>query len=756
MVRRLWRDLKLHKGWIVAIVILIALSAGIYSSFRSTYDSGIKSFNRSKKDLDAADIVVSTIPGKDFSAQIADISGVSLVSPAFITESYTYKGKKVRSEVMGVEVGDRVNSYFIIKGRDIKKKKDVVVEFHYADNHNVKIGQKLTLYLNGKATNFRISGVCFSPDYIYLISPEGSLEKDLGIFFIPLENFKGLINTFHIKVSDKRKVDAVTSRVKTFFASRQVNAIVKPTSKTFANTAFKEDLGAMNSLADLFSVLLLAVSAFTLFVVLSRIVEKKRHEIGTLRAMGFTKRSIFFYYLAFSGVAVILGVILSIPLGYWSLSAIINYWGITVLGLPKQFISYALVPTHIGYSAVFSLIFAIVGAFIPSYRAASLKPAEAMRPFIASSKSSRVLSQTPISPTKKLIFRDMFGYRARSISTIISIALVLSLELSFVLSMGSLDEGVKRRFNKNEGWDIKVSFTDPQNYSSLSLIKKVQGVKRAEPLVEGGAEIAYKNKNTIIQLNKLVDDTKMRRFPKSKKPFDSDSIFISGDVAYRLKAFAGDRVTLYTPSGKDKVKISRVLKEFGASEGYTFGRLDNFTSALLKIKKGEATQVEESLRKLSFVKSWVKKVELRDGWLYLMDEYYGMVYVMDVVTAVLVLIAIGVFAFVSTVEREWEFVVLKSMGFSNRSVQTGGLLETFILSSLGALLGLPLGVQFAAQFNDTFKNLIAPPPVILIPSLVISRLTIVIAISLLTVFLVTRFILKRNVAEKLRQVFETM
>jgi len=129
---------------------------------------------------------------------------------------------------------------------------------------------------------------------------------------------------------------------------------------------------------------------------------------------------------------------------------------------------------------------------------------------------------------------------------------------------------------------------------------------------------------------------------------------------------------------------------------------------------------------------------------------------MDIVTIVLVLIAVGVFAFISTIEREWEFVVLKSMGYGNSSIQIGALWETLLLTILGILLGIPIGQKFAVLFNDTFKSLIAPPPVNLNPALILSRAGLVIAISLATVYSVIRFTLKHNVAEKLRQVFAAL
>ncbi|RLC69969.1 MAG: hypothetical protein DRI26_08045, partial [Chloroflexi bacterium] len=567
MIRRLLRDLRSQKGWVIAIVIFIALSSGIYSSFRSTYASGLECFNRANEELNSPDITISTRPIDDLSPVLENIPGVSLVSSAFFTDCYTFSGgRRVRGEVTAVPLGERVNDYQILEGRDLRDKREVVVERHYAERHAIKVGQRITLYINGKAREFEVCGICFSPSHIYLISPQGWLERDYGIFFVPRGALGPAVNTFYLKVSGR--VDQVTSELQALFGSRGIEAVIKPADKTFARTAFKEDLGAMNSLANLFTLLLLAVSAFILFVILSRHIENRRHEIGTLRALGFTKRDIFFYYLAFSGTVVALGVVLSIPLGFWLLSFIMNYFAIKVLGIPGQFVTYDLNLTYVGLAAVFALIFAVVGAFFPSYRAASFTPVEAMRPQMTSKGVVRAMSSSSMSPLKKLILRDILGHRARSLSTVISVALVLSLGLSFALSMTSFKEGIRSRINQNELWDIRVSFSLPQDGSALKALAQVKGVEQVEPYAGYEAKIAHGDRSTIIQVSELRKDTRMRRFQLSEGHPSPEGMIISGDVAHRLDIRVGDEVTLSTAFGRFKTRVSGVLQEFGSSEGY--------------------------------------------------------------------------------------------------------------------------------------------------------------------------------------------
>ena len=94
MIRRLLCDLRSQKGWVIAIVLFISFSSGIYSSFRSTYASGLECFNRANEELSSPDITISTRPINDLSSAFEDIPEVSLVSSAFFIDCYTFSGSK--------------------------------------------------------------------------------------------------------------------------------------------------------------------------------------------------------------------------------------------------------------------------------------------------------------------------------------------------------------------------------------------------------------------------------------------------------------------------------------------------------------------------------------------------------------------------------------------------------------------------------------------------------------------------------------
>jgi len=117
MFKGLLRDINKQKGWLIAIIILVALSAGIYSSFRSIYDSAINSVDNARRDLNHATVKVVAEPSADISTELKAINGVDMVSPVFSEDVYSLiNNKRVRGYISAVAKRPRVGDYQIIDG----------------------------------------------------------------------------------------------------------------------------------------------------------------------------------------------------------------------------------------------------------------------------------------------------------------------------------------------------------------------------------------------------------------------------------------------------------------------------------------------------------------------------------------------------------------------------------------------------------------------------------------------------------------
>jgi putative ABC transport system permease protein len=106
-------------------------------------------------------------------------------------------------------------------------------------------------------------------------------------------------------------------------------------------------------------------------------VSSRQREIGTLRALGFSRRSILFAFLVESVALALLGGVIgalaSTAMGFVSFS-MINFASFSELVF-----SFEPTPQIVGYAVLFAAVMGVFGGFLPALRAARVSPVEAMR-----------------------------------------------------------------------------------------------------------------------------------------------------------------------------------------------------------------------------------------------------------------------------------------------------------------------------------------------------------------------------------------
>lgn len=123
----------------------------------------------------------------------------------------------------------------------------------------------------------------------------------------------------------------------------------------------------------IFSVGAMIGAAITMYAA----VANRTVEVGTLRALGFKRRSILFVFLIESLVIAITGGIIGIIL-----ASFLQFFNISTLNFQsfsEIAFSFSLSPSIILTSLIFAIIMGMIGGFLPSVRAARLKIVNALR-----------------------------------------------------------------------------------------------------------------------------------------------------------------------------------------------------------------------------------------------------------------------------------------------------------------------------------------------------------------------------------------
>lgn len=106
-------------------------------------------------------------------------------------------------------------------------------------------------------------------------------------------------------------------------------------------------------------------------------VANRTVEVGTLRALGFTRRSILLAFLTESLFIALLGGAIGLLLA--SLLQFVSISTLNFNSFSELAFSFALSPGIIGWTLVFSVLMGFIGGFLPSVRAARLNIVNALR-----------------------------------------------------------------------------------------------------------------------------------------------------------------------------------------------------------------------------------------------------------------------------------------------------------------------------------------------------------------------------------------
>ncbi len=192
----------------------------------------------------------------------------------------------------------------------------------FAGARGLHPGGEISAVLEGHEVRLRIVGVAASPEYVISTNPRTGFPDPahFGIFWMDgpaLAHALGLYGAFN---------DAVLS----FAARAQPEEIVAALDRLLepyggAGAVLRErhpstlllnaKIDQYKSMAKVVPLFFLAIAAFLLNMVLSRIVGAQREQIATLKALGYTAGALALHYLMFALVVCALGAVLGILLG---------------------------------------------------------------------------------------------------------------------------------------------------------------------------------------------------------------------------------------------------------------------------------------------------------------------------------------------------------------------------------------------------------------------------------------------------------
>lgn len=483
-------------------------------------------------------------------------------------------------------------------------------------------------------------------------------------------------------------------------------------------TGYGENADRMSAIGQVFPVLFFLVAALISLTTMTRMVEEQRVQIGTLKALGYSKFSIAGKYLGYAFVATLGGSIVGVLAG----EKLYPYIIVTAYKIMYPHLPNVVIPYNMKYAimATTAAICCTMAATVfACYKELAAQPAVLMRP-PAPKQGKRVFLERITFIWKRLSFiwkstiRNLIRYKKRFFMTVFGIGGCMAL----ILVGYGLRDSI---------YNIAViQYEDIQKYDMMTILDEDASKEESQALeqyISGESElsdeldiymknmtIGTKEKEEEAYLFVPSEKEKFKNFvvlqdrrSKERYTLSEEDAVLTEKMARTLGVEAGDSIFIKDEKfGEKEIRITSVCENYmghylyltkGAYEAL-FGEEPEYNTKIFQMKEYEEEKAMKIGEEMLATKAAIN-VQYMDN---MRGRIEDMLTTLDSVIVVLITAA-GMLAFVvlynlnniNITERRRELATIKVLGFFDKEVAAYVYRENILLTIIGAIAGCGLG-----------------------------------------------------------------
>ena len=507
------------------------------------------------------------------------------------------------------------------------------------------------------------------------------------------------------KISDGEKTLQELKEPDTYVLGRDTNV---------GYVCFESDSGIVDGVADVFPIFFFLVAALVCVTTMNRMVEEQRTQIGVLKALGYSEHTIMAKYMFYSGSAALTGCVAGFALGTVMFPKVI--WYAYGMLYKMESLVYVFDWKLAVISVTVSLICSVGTTFVSVRRELTEVAAELMRPKTPKAGKRVFLEYLPfiwkrLKFLQKVSMRNIFRYKKRFFMMVVGISGCSALLVTGFGVRDSVTGIITQQYTQIQTYDIGITYSSSvaQKQKDELENKEKDGVKNFVFVAEKSMDLVGEEKTKSVSLIMADPDSDITPFinlhTEKKEPIafpQKGETVISAKVADELGIKTGDTVTLQDSDMKTlKVTVSGVCENFVYN--YVYLSADTYVeqmkaepeykTAFVSVSEGtDAHLLGTALMAMADVAA--VNISQDD-----MKRFSSMMSSMDLIVAVIILCAAGL-AFIvlynltniNITERVREIATIEVLGFYENETAAYVFRENTILTFLGALVGLVLGI----------------------------------------------------------------
>ena len=511
--------------------------------------------------------------------------------------------------------------------------------------------------------------------------------------------------------------------------------------------SYQSTVDRMNALAQIMPVFFILVAVLVCMTTMTRMVTEQRGTIGTYKALGYDDNAITSKYVLYVALASLIGALIGAGLGMAFFPRSV-YMAWSAMYVQPEF-RQTFHPVIMIVSLIVSVVAMILTAGHTCHMELISVPAQLMRPKAPKMGKTILLERIPaiwnhLNFSQKVTARNIFRYKKRLYMTVIGIMGCTALLLAGLGLDDTISTVVENQFEKVFRYDVsavmKETATDEEKQA---IVQKLEGLEGVEEFSHVGAvSFVLTNDNTQVMATGYVTE-QPDTFPeyialqqrRSGTPLEltDDGIVLTEKLADQLGVSVGDSVDVQNGDG-----IAKKLKVTGITENYVFHYAymtqncyeSNFwykvnqSTILLKLADGlstdEIADICEQIEQTEGISSVMSFTEVASDFQKQIVALKSIIVLIIVCAALLAFVVLYNLTNINISERIKEIATIKVLGFKSDEVALYVYRENFLLTLIGGVLGLVLGVglhrvimKSIEQSNVMFGYLIDPSSFVL-------------------------------------------
>jgi putative ABC transport system permease protein len=716
------------KGQVIATSCVILVGIVLYTMLHSTAINLRNTLNEYYEETNFPHMFVELVKIPENKIKdLEKINGIDKVEGRIIEEvplKVEKDEKNANIRLVTIDENKTLNKIYLTEGRFIEDEKEVIVLDKFAKDRNMKVGHEIKVQLGGKAYTLKVSGIAYSPEYIYLMENEQSLlppEGNFGVVFCKddfLQSSVGYNNQYNsllIKIKDEKDINIIEDILEDKLDKFGLKRIIKRKNQ-LSHKIISDEIKQLKKTSNSVPVIFLGISALIISVIIGRMVAQDRMTIGILKSMGFSNYHVLIHYTKYSfiigAVASLIGSVLGLMLAGAMTRVYTTYFNLPLL---TSNVYYRYIILAFLLTSGITIGAGLVGA----RKAIKILPSEAMRPETPKVGKRILLEKITLFWSKlsfswKVVVRNIFRNKKRFLTVTMGVAITYMVTLFPFYQWSLFNTMFIDYYGGFQRMDYNINFTEPLNKRAIVDLNNLIESDATEGKIEYAFEIENGWKSKVVNVIGVKYDTQFYNFQTKnnvKIHLPRNGIILSENLASYLNISIGDKVLVknFIPNKDDvEVEVREIIKQgLGINAYMDMDEMERIlvdknmvTGAYVKTKIPIDEEVEDG-KKVNSVESTEELIDTTKKFMKLTLSSVG---ILVVFAGILGFGIIYNSTIMNISERTREFSTLQILGFTKRDIFKIILKETIIMTILGIIIGIPLSIKMVEAVVASFNT----------------------------------------------------